>query len=145
MGYERYAIAQFLLVPSNNHQFFISLQTREGLQNALEKTDMLVRNASITVEAAGSQEDISNRISIPSLIGDPSVPVALVKNPTRTVKITQLTCDICSHDVVAALTSCGVHVTGFFLGTLKSVAYVEFEVSFSVHQQFIFGHILYHK
>ncbi|KAL3507615.1 hypothetical protein ACH5RR_032997 [Cinchona calisaya] len=63
------------------------------------------------------------------------------KNPTRTVKITQLTRDISSHDVMAALASSGSNVTGFFLGALNSVAYVEFEVSISLHLLFDYGHV----
>nr|XP_027116596.1 uncharacterized protein LOC113734306 isoform X1 [Coffea arabica] len=105
----------------------IYFKTREGLRNALEETDIMVTNRNVTVEAAASVEDKSYRTSIPSLIGDPDVPAGLVKNPTRTVKITQLTCDISSDDVIAALTSCGSKVTGFFLGALDSVAFVEFE------------------
>lgn len=119
----------------------ISLQTKEGLQNALETTDLMVRAANVTLHAAATGEDISNRITIPQLIGDPNVPAALVKNPSRTVKISQLTSQISSIDVVAALESWGKNVTGFFFGKLDSVAFVEFEVSITLELQFVLGHI----
>lgn len=80
------------------------------------------------MEATGLDEDMSNKISIPILIGDPSIPTALVKNPTRTVVIKKLTHDISSRHIEAALTFCGSNITGFFLGSSSSAAYVEFEV-----------------
>ncbi|KAI8010985.1 hypothetical protein LOK49_LG06G02646 [Camellia lanceoleosa] len=92
-----------------------SPQTKEGMQNVI-------------VEAASSTENLPNKTSIPNLIGDPDVPSSLVKNPTRTVMIKQLTPDISSHDIEEALAFCGSNISGFFFGSSSFVAYVEFEI-----------------
>ncbi|KAL7251432.1 hypothetical protein ACSBR1_013300 [Camellia fascicularis] len=91
-----------------------SPQTKDGMQNVI-------------VEAASSTENLPNKTSIPNLIGDPDVPSSLVKNPTRTVMIKQLTPDIRSHDIEEALAFCGSNISGFFFGSSSFVAYVEFE------------------
>ncbi|XP_028103538.1 uncharacterized protein LOC114302679 isoform X3 [Camellia sinensis] len=91
-----------------------SPQTKEGMQNVI-------------VEAASSTENLPNKTSIPNLIGDPDVPSSLVKNPTRTVMIKQLTPDIRSHDIEEALAFCGSNISGIFFGSSSFVAYVEFE------------------
>lgn len=106
----------------------VLLQTQEGLQKALGKTDLTVRNIDVFVEGASSR-DVPNKVTVPNLIGDPKVPTALVKNPTRTVVIKQLTDDISSHHLKEALDFCGSGISGVFLGSSSSVAYVEFEVS----------------
>jgi len=98
------------------------LQTRQGLHKALEKPEVLIKNSNAFIH------DTASRISIPNLIGDIDISVALVKHPTRTVKIKQLTDDISSHQLKEALSFCrsGINV---FLGASSSNAYVEFEVS----------------
>lgn len=103
------------------------LQTSKGLQKALKKTEVVIKNSIAFIEAT-SQEEMAHKISIPSLIGDPDIPVALVKHPTHTVKIKQLTRDISSHQLKEALSFCGSGITNFFLGTSSATAYVEFEV-----------------
>ncbi|CAK7327276.1 unnamed protein product [Dovyalis caffra] len=95
---------------------------------ALEKTEFMIRNSSAFVSET-SLEDTTNRISIPNLIDDIDIPVALVKHPTRTVKIKQLTHDISSHQLKEALSFCGSDINGFFLGTSGSNAYVELEAT----------------
>lgn len=77
---------------------------------------------------ANSLEDVPNKIAIPNLIGDPEVPLMLVKSPTQTVMIKQLTHDISLHQLKEALAFCGSGISSVFLGSSSSVAYVEFEV-----------------
>ena len=98
------------------------------MQNALKATDLLLRNWTITLEEASSLKSQSKSITIPRLIGDPDAPAALVKNPTRTVAIKQLTHEICPRHIEEALAFCESNISGFYLGTSDSVAYVEFEV-----------------
>ncbi|KAL0322545.1 UNVERIFIED_CONTAM: hypothetical protein Sangu_1873800 [Sesamum angustifolium] len=69
----------------------IYFKTSGGLSNALKKSGGSVRRGVITVESASFVEKRTLTVPIPSLIGDPNVPAALVKNPTRTIKIVQLT------------------------------------------------------
>ncbi|KAF5752400.1 hypothetical protein HS088_TW01G00309 [Tripterygium wilfordii] len=104
---------------------FVYFKRRKGLRKALKKTDLLVRSTDAFMEAPSSLEGNPNKISIPNLIGDPDVPVELVKNPTQTVKIKQWTGDISSHQLIEALSFCGSGIT--ILGSSNSVAYVEFE------------------
>ncbi|KAL0433259.1 UNVERIFIED_CONTAM: hypothetical protein Slati_2660200 [Sesamum latifolium] len=105
----------------------IYFKTRRGLKNALKKSGQTVRGGVISVESAASVEKRTLTVPIPSLIGDPNVPAALVKNPTRTIKIEQLTSEISSHHISEALAFCESNVSGYFLGYKPSVAYVEFE------------------
>lgn len=69
-------------------------------------------------------------IRIPDLIGDPDVPIALVKEPTRTVKIHPLTHDISSKQIKEALRFCRSNISNFILGSSRTDAFVEFEVWF---------------
>ncbi|GAV79397.1 RRM_6 domain-containing protein [Cephalotus follicularis] len=105
---------------------FIYFQTKEGLQKALKTPDPTVKKTDVVVEATYSK-DIPNTISIPDQIGDPDVPVAMLKNPTRTVKITQLAHGTTSHHLKEALAFLGGGITSCFLDSSSSVAYVEFE------------------
>ncbi|KAI3459527.1 hypothetical protein Pfo_016190 [Paulownia fortunei] len=105
---------------------YIYFKTREGLTNALKKSGPVVGGV-VTVESATSMEKRTLKIPIPSLIGDPDIPAALVKNPTRTIKIEQLTREISSYHIEEALAFCESNVSGYFLGSSHSVAYVEFE------------------
>lgn len=102
------------------------------MQNALQTTDLIVRGWVITLEAASSLGQSEN-ITIPSLIGDPDAPAALIKNPTRTVAIKQLIPKICPRHIEEALAFCESNISGFFLGSSDSVAYVEFEVYYLLH------------
>ncbi|KAK4421782.1 hypothetical protein Salat_2128800 [Sesamum alatum] len=106
---------------------YIYFETRAGLKNALDKSGEIVCNGVVSVESAASVEKRTLRIPVPSLIGDPDVPAALVKNPTRTIKIVQLTREISSHHIQEALAFCESNVSGYFLGSNPSVSYVEFE------------------
>ncbi|KAG8373192.1 hypothetical protein BUALT_Bualt12G0145500 [Buddleja alternifolia] len=106
---------------------YVCFKTREGFQNALKRSDMFGNCASIIVESATSTEKTTAKIPVPCLIGDPDIPAALVKNPTRTVRIEQLTREISSHHIEEALSFCGSNISGYFLGSSHSVAYVEFE------------------
>lgn len=80
------------------------------------------------MESATTTEKRSVKTPIPSVNGDPDAPAALVKNPTWTIKIEQLTREISSHDIEEALAFCQSNVSGYFMGSSESVAYVEFEV-----------------
>lgn len=103
------------------------------MQKALQTTDLLLKGVALTLETASSLESQCEKITIPSLIGDPDAPVALLKNPTRTVAIKQMTCEIFPRHIEKALAFCESNISGFFLGSSDSVAYVEFEVCFLVH------------
>lgn len=96
------------------------------MQNALKKTDLMINYEDVIVEATSFMEDAPTRIPIPELIGDPDVP--LIRNPTRTAKIKQLTHDISSCQLQEALAFCKSGISSFSLGSSNSVAYVEFEV-----------------
>lgn len=100
------------------------MQTWAGMQNALQATDLFLNGCTITLEAVGQ----SKKLTIPSLIGDPDAPAALIKNPMRTVAIKQLTHKICPRHIEEALAFCESNISGVFLGSSDSVAYVEFKV-----------------
>ncbi|KAJ6721732.1 hypothetical protein OIU85_024791 [Salix viminalis] len=110
---------------SNWFDAFLHFKTRQGLHKALEKPEVMVKNSNAFIDETSL--DTAKRISIPNLIGDIDIPVELVKNPTRTVKIKQLTNDISSHQLKEALSFCGSGINSFFLGASSSNAYVEFE------------------
>lgn len=99
------------------------------MQNALQATDLSLKGLTITLEAAGQ----SKNITIPSLIGDPDAPAALIKNPMRTVAIKHLTHKICPRHIEEALAFCESSISGFFLGSSDSVAYVEFKVYYLLY------------
>ncbi|XWS08771.1 hypothetical protein CRYUN_Cryun40dG0029500 [Craigia yunnanensis] len=106
--------------------FLVHFKTRKGYQIALKKNDLMVLNTEAFVEATSS-EDMDDAISIPNLIGDPDAPVALVKNPTKTVKVKHLSEDISSQQLKKALAFCHSGISSLFLGSTSSVVYVEFE------------------
>ncbi|KAG6759223.1 hypothetical protein POTOM_035695 [Populus tomentosa] len=106
---------------SNLFDAFLHFETRQGLHKALQKPEVLIKNSNAFIH------DTASRISIPNLIGDIDISVALVKHPTRTVRIKQLTDDISSHQLKEALLFCRSGINGFFLGASSSNAYVEFE------------------
>ncbi|KAK6145930.1 hypothetical protein DH2020_019799 [Rehmannia glutinosa] len=104
---------------------YIFFKTREGFDKALKKSGSILNNSVMTVESATSTENV--KIPIPSLIGDHDIPAALVKNPTRTIKIEHLTLEISSCHIEEALAFCESNISGYFLGSSHSIAYVEFE------------------
>lgn len=91
---------------------------------------MILRNHSVVIEAASQEDMVEERIRIPALIGDPDVPIALVKEPLRTVKIHPLAHDISSNQIKDALRFCRSDVTKLIFGSSKTDAFVEFEVRF---------------
>ncbi|XP_042062170.1 uncharacterized protein LOC121806255 isoform X1 [Salvia splendens] len=103
----------------------INFKTRDGLQKALSKSGMYLTGQIVVEPAAPGNR--SAVITVPALLGDPDIPAALVKNPTRTIRIEQLTEEICSHNIVEALAFCQSKVSSYFLGPSPSVAYVELE------------------
>ncbi|GKU85730.1 hypothetical protein SLEP1_g355 [Rubroshorea leprosula] len=105
----------------------VHFKTREGFMNALKKTDVVVDNADVLVQPMCSLEDMTHTTYFPELIGDPEVPVMLVKNPIKTVKVTQLSDDMSLQQLKDALAFCQSSITSIFLGSSSSVAYVEFE------------------
>ncbi|KAL6194760.1 hypothetical protein ACLB2K_035836 [Fragaria x ananassa] len=105
---------------------YVHFKTAEGSHKALRKSGIVSEGHTLVVDA-NSLEDVPNKIAIPNLIGDPEVPLMLVKSPTRTVMIKQLTHDISLHQLKEALAFCGSGISSVFLGSSSSVAYVEFE------------------
>ncbi|KAL8491067.1 hypothetical protein ACS0TY_022911 [Phlomoides rotata] len=101
--------------------------TIKGFEKALRKSGSLIQNASITVESATVMEKKTLKIPIPGLLGDPDIPSALIKNPTRTIKVESLTKETSSHHIAEALAFCKSSISGYTLGSSHSVAYVEFE------------------
>lgn len=89
----------------------------------------MLKHCSAIVEAV-SQEDMVERIRIPDLIGDPDVPVSLVKEPTRTVKIHPLDQRIGSNQIREALRFCKRDISKIIFGSSTTAAFVEFEVWF---------------
>ncbi|GLT42138.1 hypothetical protein SLA2020_161570 [Shorea laevis] len=105
----------------------VHFKTREGFMNALKKIDVVVDNTDVLVQPICSLEDMTDTTFVPELIGDPEVPVTLVKNPIKTVKVTQLSDDMSLQQLKDALAFCQSSITSIFLGSSRSVAYVEFE------------------
>ncbi|KAL6189440.1 hypothetical protein ACLB2K_040829 [Fragaria x ananassa] len=105
---------------------YVHFKTAKGSHKALRKNGIVLEGHTVVVDA-NSLEDVPNKIAIPNLIGDPEVPLMLVKSPTQTVMIKQLTHDISLHQLKEALAFCGSGISSVFLGSSSSVAYVEFE------------------
>ncbi|KAM7485372.1 hypothetical protein LguiA_001381 [Lonicera macranthoides] len=107
----------------------VYFKTVEGMNKALESCDRFIKGSCVTVQAASSSimDKMSNIPPIPNLVGDPDAPAALLKNPTRTVMIKPLAQNICSHHIEEALAFCESKISGFFLGSSSTVAYVEFK------------------
>ncbi|KAL1561715.1 hypothetical protein AAHA92_04384 [Salvia divinorum] len=103
----------------------IDFKTRDGLQKALGRSGMYLSGLIVVEPAAPG--NMSAVIPVPGLLGDPDIPAALVKNPTRTIRIEQLTEEISSCNIVEALAFCQSKVSSYFLGPSPSVAYVELE------------------
>ncbi|GFP85838.1 hypothetical protein PHJA_000727600 [Phtheirospermum japonicum] len=99
--------------------------TKNGVTKALKKSGSCINRWVITVESATSIENV--KIPMPDLTGDHDVPAALVKNPTRTIKIEQLSREISLCHIKEALAFCDCNVSGYYMGSSHSVAYVEFE------------------
>ncbi|KAL9292452.1 putative RNA recognition motif domain, nucleotide-binding alpha-beta plait domain superfamily [Arabidopsis thaliana] len=104
----------------------LTFETNTAVKKALKKGHVTVMNYNTVVEAT-SQEDMVEWICIPDLIGDPDVPVALVKEPARTVKIHPLTHDFSSNQIKEALKFCRSNISKFILGSSRTDAFVEFE------------------
>ncbi|KAK9020207.1 hypothetical protein V6N11_054697 [Hibiscus sabdariffa] len=106
--------------------FLVHFETRKGSEIALKKNDIMIMNTEAFVEPISSEEsDVV--ISIPDLIADPETPSALVKKPTKTVKVKHLSEKISSQQLKNALAFCHSNISNIFLGSTSSVVYVEFE------------------
>lgn len=81
------------------------------------------------MESAAVMKNKTLNIPIPGLL-DPDIPSALIKNPTKTIKIEKLTKGTSSHHIKEALSFCKSNISGYTLGSSHSVAYVEFEVKY---------------
>ncbi|XP_042060957.1 uncharacterized protein LOC121805227 [Salvia splendens] len=103
----------------------IDFKTRDGLLKALSRSGMYLSGQIVVEPAAPGNR--SAVITVPGLLGDPDIPAALVKNPTRTIRIELLTEEMSSHNIVEALAFCQSKVSSYFLGPSPSVAYVELE------------------
>ncbi|KFK39624.1 hypothetical protein AALP_AA3G268000 [Arabis alpina] len=104
----------------------LTFKTNSAAKKALKKAVVMVKHFRTIVEAT-SQEDMVERISIPDLIGDSEVPIALVKKPTQTVKIHPLEHNITSNEIKQALRFCRSDISKFIMGSSKTAAFVEFE------------------
>ncbi|KAL3634455.1 hypothetical protein CASFOL_021509 [Castilleja foliolosa] len=104
---------------------YIYFETEKGFKRALKKSGSFLTKYDITVEPATSIENVKSLM--PNLTGDHDVPAALVKNPTRTIKIEQLSREMSSCRIKEALAFCDCNISGYFMGSSHSVAYVEFE------------------
>ncbi|XP_010466671.1 PREDICTED: uncharacterized protein LOC104746834 isoform X2 [Camelina sativa] len=104
----------------------LTFETNSAVKEALKKGSVAVKSNSAVVEAT-CQEDKVETICIPDLIGDPDVPIALVKEPARTVKIHPLTPDFSSNQIKQALRFCRSNISKFILGSSRTSAFVEFE------------------
>ncbi|KAK6929756.1 hypothetical protein RJ641_003850 [Dillenia turbinata] len=98
---------------------------QEGLKKALTRTDQLIKDTNTKGEYTSFSKCMPDDISC--LVSDLEVPVALVKNPSRTVMIKGLAHNINSHHLKDALSIYG-SISGIFFGSSCSVAYVEFEI-----------------
>ncbi|KAF2534639.1 hypothetical protein F2Q70_00030382 [Brassica cretica] len=104
----------------------LTFETKSAVKKALKKGVVMLKHCSAIVEAV-SQEDMVERIRIPDLIGDPDVPVSLVKEPTRTVKIHPLDQRIGSNQIREALRFCKRDISKIIFGSSTTAAFVEFE------------------
>ncbi|KAK8661564.1 hypothetical protein V6N13_091163 [Hibiscus sabdariffa] len=104
----------------------VHFETRKGSEIALKKNDIMIMDTEAFVEPISS-EGSDGVISIPDLIGDSETPSALVKNPTKTVKVKHLSEKISSQQLKNALAFCHSNISNIFLGSTSSVVYVEFE------------------
>ncbi|OVA03861.1 RNA recognition motif domain [Macleaya cordata] len=124
-------ITEIRFIQSKNESSFkdayICFKTKEGLQRALAKTDVVVRGTDVVVSPADPSTSMPNKILPPNVVEDPEVPAALLENPTRTVMLKCLPHDLASHHLREAFSFCGGQISSFFMGASNSVAYVEFE------------------
>ncbi|CAN6871988.1 hypothetical protein Bca4012_076666 [Brassica carinata] len=104
----------------------LTFETKSAVKKALKKGVVMLKHCSAIVEAV-SQEDMVEMIRIPDLIGDPDVPVSLVKEPTRTVKIHPLDQRIGSNQIREALRFCKRDISKIIFGSSTTAAFVEFE------------------
>ncbi|KAM7278781.1 hypothetical protein ACFE04_005915 [Oxalis oulophora] len=120
------AFVYFKVISSDGKfDFRAQFPDKEAVQKALAMNDMMVQE-DVTIEAL-PLDDMSCNIPIPNLIGDPDVPLALVQNPTRTIKVKDLAPDTSLHDLEKALS---FHCNGkvdCFIDSASSAAYVVFE------------------
>ncbi|KAA3480863.1 Polyadenylate-binding 1-A [Gossypium australe] len=112
---------------SSFKDFLVNFKTREGSQLALKKNDLMVMETEAFVEPTSSEDTAGAIISIPDPISDPKAPTALLKNPTKTVKVKNLCEDISLQQLKEALAFHRSSISNIFLGSTTSVVYVEFE------------------
>ncbi|XXG89675.1 hypothetical protein AAC387_Pa12g1621 [Persea americana] len=105
---------------------YINFKTAAGLQNAQVKTDIVINGADVVVEAVSPFLRNPVKIPTPSTFGCPDVLNGLLRHPSRTVMIKPLPHDLASHHLRRALSVFGC-ISGFAMGSLSSIAYVEFE------------------
>ncbi|KHG20883.1 Polyadenylate-binding 1-A [Gossypium arboreum] len=112
---------------SSFKDFLVHFKSREGSQLALKKNDLMVMETEAFVEPTSSEDTAGAIISIPDPISDPEAPTALLKNPTKTVKVKNLCEDISLQQLKDALAFHHSSISNIFLGSTTSVLYVEFE------------------
>ncbi|CAH8362307.1 unnamed protein product [Eruca vesicaria subsp. sativa] len=104
----------------------VTFETESAVKKALKKGVVMVKHHSAMVEAL-SQKNMVEKIRIPDLIGDPDVPISLVKEPTRTVKIHPLDQNISSKQIREALGFCKSDISKIIFGSSTTAAFVEFK------------------
>ncbi|KAL5990525.1 hypothetical protein ACLOJK_011427 [Asimina triloba] len=123
-------IAKISIVPSRNENWFnyahVYFKTEEGLRKAVSRANTYVAGGDVLVESISPMLNVPNKVCAPDVVDDPNFPMALLKNPKRTVMVEGLHQDIASHHLIRALSFCG-HISGFSMGSSTDVAYVEFE------------------
>ncbi|CAN7127123.1 unnamed protein product [Brassica rapa subsp. narinosa] len=124
------AVLDFQEVPSFEGCIYkdalVTFETKSAVKKAPKKGVVMLKHSSAIVEAV-SQEDMVEKIRIPDLIGDPDVPVSLVKEPTRTVKIHPLDQSIGSNQIREALRFCKSDISKIIFGSSTTAAFIEFE------------------
>ncbi|GAA0150011.1 hypothetical protein LIER_09044 [Lithospermum erythrorhizon] len=106
---------------------YIYFKNKEELLKALNRSDLIVRNRTVVLEAASPMENGSKKLPKPLLIGEQTVPSEIIKNTSRTVMMGGFGCDINLRDLRKVLAFCGGNMSGIFFGPSSSSAYVEFE------------------
>ncbi|PIA50481.1 hypothetical protein AQUCO_01300899v1 [Aquilegia coerulea] len=124
-------IDEIHFITSNSVKMFkdayVRFKTKEGMRKALTKSDAISSGSDVVVEAVSPSTYSSIKIHAPNQIGVTGVPTSLVKNPTRTVMVKGLAHNLALHHLEDVFSFCGARITGFFMGSSSSVAYIEFE------------------
>ncbi|XP_011628120.2 uncharacterized protein LOC18447178 isoform X1 [Amborella trichopoda] len=123
---EELCIIPSLKATARFNNAYVSFLRGEGLQRALEKSNLVINGADVVVEADSPLLKITNMVSISNLIGDPDAPLPLLENPVRTIMVRGLPVGIGSHQLSFSLSNFG-SISRFIMGSSLSIGYIEFE------------------